>query len=155
MKRIGMALAALALLGGCGVLGGKGKKRTTPTVGQRIAVLGTEASIEVDPALAGTPVVIPAAAVNADWAQPGGNAAKSMGHVVLGNSLALAWRSDIGTGSSDKARLGAAPVVGGGKVYTIDTQGIVRAFNPDSGGLLWQTQVRGEDASSQTLFGGG
>jgi outer membrane protein assembly factor BamB len=155
MKRIGMALAALALLGGCGVLGGKGKKKTTPTVGQRISVLGTEASIEVDPALAGTPVVIPGAVTNADWAQPGGNAAHSMSHVTLGNALGLAWRVDIGTGSSDKARLGAAPVVGGGKVFTIDTQGVVRAFSPDNGATLWQTQVRGEDASAQTLFGGG
>jgi outer membrane protein assembly factor BamB len=155
MKRIGMALAAIALLGGCSMIGGKGKKKTTPTIGQRIAVLGSEASIEVDPALAGTPVVVPAAVTNADWAQPGGNAAKSMSHVTLGNSLALAWRADIGTGSSDKARLGAGPVVGGGRVYTIDTQGVVRAFSPENGGVVWQTQVRGEGASAQTLFGGG
>ena len=155
MKRIGMALAAIALLGGCSMIGGKGKKKTTPTVGQRISVLGTEASIEVDPALAGTLVAIPGSAVNAEWAQPGGNAAKSMSHVALGNALGLAWRSDIGEGSSDKARLAAAPVVGGGRIYTIDTQGMVRAFNPESGALQWQTQVKGEDASDQTLFGGG
>jgi outer membrane protein assembly factor BamB len=150
-----MALAAIALLGGCGVIGGKGKKKTTPTIGQRIANLGTEASIEVDPALAGVPDTIPGAVTNADWAQPGGNAAHSMTHLTLGSALALRWRSDIGTGSSDKARLAAPPVVGGGKVFTMDTQGIVRAFNPETGATLWQTQVKGEDASAQTLFGGG
>jgi outer membrane protein assembly factor BamB len=155
MKRILMALVAVSLLGGCGVLGGKGKKRTTPTIGQRISVLGTEASIEVDPALAGVAVTIPAASTNAEWAQPGGNAAKSMGHLTIGSALGQAWRVDIGEGSSNKGGLGAAPVLGGGKIFTIDTQGVVRAFNPETGATLWQSQVRGEQASQATLFGGG
>jgi outer membrane protein assembly factor BamB len=154
MKRIMTALAIIGLLGGCSLLG-KGKKPTTPTVGQRISVLGGEASIEVDPALAGVPVTLPAATTNAEWAQPGGNAAKSMGHVTAGTALGQAWRVSIGQGSSNKARLGAGPVVGGGKIYTMDTDGNVRAISPQNGATLWQTRVRGEGASSETLFGGG
>jgi outer membrane protein assembly factor BamB len=154
MKRIVIALAAVALLGGCGILG-KGKKTSTPTVGQRISVLGTEAVIEVDPALAGVVVTIPPAVTNPDWPQPGGNAAKSMTHVTLGNPLGLAWRVSIGEGSNAKARLGAAPVVGGGKIFTIDTEGVVRALSPENGATLWQVRVRGAGASEGTLFGGG
>ncbi len=153
MKRIVTAVAIIGLLGGCSLLG-KGKKPTTPTVGTRISVLGTEASIEVDPALAGVPVAIPGATTNAEWPQPGGNAAKSMGHVTIGSSLAQAWKVSIGEGSSPKARLGAGPVVGGGKIFTMDTDGNVRAINPENGSTIWQTQVRG-DVSERVIFGGG
>jgi outer membrane protein assembly factor BamB len=45
--------------------------------------------------------------------------------------------------------------VGGGLIYTIDTQAVVRALNPDTGAMAWQTQVRGEGAPAATLFGGG
>ena len=90
MKRIVWSLAALSLLSGCGVFGGD-KKPTTPTVGERIPVLTTATTIEVDPGLADVQIVIPEPQANADWAQRGGNAAKSMGHVALGASLTRAW----------------------------------------------------------------
>jgi outer membrane protein assembly factor BamB len=153
MKRIVTAVAIIGLLGGCSLLG-KDKKPTTPTVGTRISVLGGEVSVEVDPALAGVSVTLPGATTNAEWAQPGGNAAKSMGHLTLGTSLGQAWRVSIGEGSSPKARLGAGPVLGGGKIFTMDTQGNVRAISPENGATLWQTQVRG-DVSERVVFGGG
>jgi outer membrane protein assembly factor BamB len=154
MKRVIIALAAASLLGGCGVFDKKGPK-TTPTVGERIAVLSTEAAIEVDPALAGVAVTLPAPQVNADWAQPGGNASKSMGHLALGGSLGQAFRVGIGAGSSNKAQLAASPVVADGKIFTIDTQGVVRALDAQTGAGVWQTAVRGEGAAAGTLFGGG
>lgn len=154
MKRVVIGLAAICLLGGCGILGGK-KRPTTPTVGERISVLGTEASIEVDPTLAGIPVSVPPAVTNTEWAQPGGNAAKSMTHVSLGTALGRAWAVSIGEGSSNKGRLGAGPVVGGGKIFTIDTQAVVRAISPENGAILWRTQVGSGGKNSGSLFGGG
>ena len=154
MKRFVLALTALSLLGGCGVFG-KDKKKVSPTVGERIAVLAAEAEIEVDPALAGVPVTLPVAATNADWAQSGGSASKSLGHLTLGAAPAQAWRVSIGKGNNIDGQLASAPVVGGGRVYTIDTLARVTAFNPDTGAQLWRVQVRGEGASEGTLFGGG
>ena len=154
MNRFIFALAAASLLGGCGILG-KGDKKTTPTIGQRIAVLGTEKSIEVDPELAGIAVTVPPATVNADWAQPGGNAAKSMTHVALGAAPGTAWRVSIGQGSSNAGQLASSPVVAEGKVFTIDTQAVVRAFDANTGAQLWTSAVRGEGASAKVLFGGG
>jgi outer membrane protein assembly factor BamB len=154
MKRFIMAVAAIGMLGGCGVLS-KGKKNATATIGERIAVLSTEASIDVDPALAGVPVTLPAATVNTAWAQPGGSASKSLGHLALGNGLALAWQTSIGQGSGPKAQLAAAPVFADGKLFTIDTRAVVRAINPANGGTIWQAQVRGAGATDQILFGGG
>jgi outer membrane protein assembly factor BamB len=155
MKRVVFALAALGTLGGCGILDGDGKKNVTPTVGERIAVLSAEASVEVDPALSGVPVTLPPPASNAEWAQPGGNAAKSVGHLALGSSLRQVWRASIGEGSSNKAQLAAAPVVAGGRLYTIDTRAVVRAISTENGATLWQSQVRGADAPEVALFGGG
>ena len=91
MKRIILAIAAVSLLGGCGVFKG-GNRKVTPTVGQRVSVLNTEASIEVDPSLAAMPVTLPGAITNAEWAQAGGNASHSMGHLTLGASIGQAWR---------------------------------------------------------------
>ena len=97
MKRLVFALAAMSMIGGCGVF--KSSKPKTPTIGERIPVLSSELRIEVDPVLADIAVVIPPAEANADWAQPGGNPAKSMGHLALGTSLGRAWSVKIGAGS--------------------------------------------------------
>ncbi|HYG29118.1 MAG TPA: PQQ-binding-like beta-propeller repeat protein [Allosphingosinicella sp.] len=148
------AAAALLTLGGCGIFSSNGPKGT-PTVGQRIPVLSAEAAVEADPELADVPVTLPPAEVNADWAQGGGNASKSMGHVGLGTAPAPAWSVSIGQGSSQNARLAAAPVVGGGRIYTIDTQAVVRAFNPENGSVVWQRQLTSAQASGRTHFGGG
>jgi outer membrane protein assembly factor BamB len=155
MKRLITVFVAASLLGGCGIFDKGSKKRATPTLGERIPVLSTEKSIEVDPALAGVPVTLPAAEVNGQWAQPGGNAAKSMGHLALAASPTQAWRVSIGAGSSNKAQLAASPVLADGRIYTIDSQATVRAISPENGATLWQTQVRGEGAPSGALFGGG
>ncbi len=154
MRRVLFALAAAGLLSGCGVFGGS-ERRNTPTVGTRVPVLATESQVEVDPALAAIPVTIPGPIANRDWPQPGGNASKSMGHVVLGDSLAQAWSVSIGSGSSTRARLAAEPMVADGRVYTIDTLARVRAFSTENGGLIWERQVRGPNAPSEALFGGG
>ena len=60
MKRLAAALILVTALSACGTLGiGERRDRTTPTFGQRIPVLQTETSIEVDPALADIPVQVP------------------------------------------------------------------------------------------------
>jgi outer membrane protein assembly factor BamB len=153
MKRVILALAAASLLGGCGVL--NKKKPVTPTIGQRVAVLNTESEVEADPALAGIPVAIPAEATNADWAQSGGNAAKSMGHLALRPALGQAWRVSIGQGSTKKGQLAAAPIVAEGKLFVMDTRAVVRAIDPQTGATLWESQVRGQAKGNGILFGGG
>ena len=147
-------VAVLALsLGACGVLGGK-KPKTTPTLGNRVPVLSRiESSAKVDPALANVAVVLPPAEVNAEWAQAGGNASKSYGHLALGASPTRAWTANI-PGSSPAQRLAAAPVVGGGQLFAFDTDGAVHAFDAAGGRENWRTSLRGEENNS-SVFGGG
>jgi outer membrane protein assembly factor BamB len=155
MKRVIIAITALSLLGGCGIIQNARRTPTTPTVGQRIPVLTGETSTQVDPGLADVAIALPLADLNQAWAQPGGNAEKSMGHLALNPAPGPAWTVRIGSGSSNRGRLAAEPIVAQGMVYTIDTQAVVRAFTPENGGVVWQTQVRGPNDSSATLFGGG
>lgn len=153
--RPAMALVtAAALLSGCSVLKGDGPEGT-PTVGERVPILSKIVTgAKVDPALASVPVELPAQQVNAEWAQAGGSASKSYGHLALAATPVRAWEISI-AGSSAKQRLAASPVVGGGRVYAFDTDGVVHAFDERNGGGVWQRslQVKGDGASS--VFGGG
>ncbi|MGS1016736.1 outer membrane protein assembly factor BamB family protein [Allosphingosinicella humi] len=153
MKRLIVALTALSLLGGCGVL--KSAKPKTPTLGERIPVLSGETGIDVDPALAEIAIMLPPATPNTAWAQPGGNAAKSMGHPALGAALGQAWSVSIGQGGSNKGGLASAPVVTDGTIYTIDSMAVVSAFDASTGARKWETQVKGEGKNPNALFGGG
>jgi outer membrane protein assembly factor BamB len=154
MKRLIATLVVASLLTGCGALRGR-REATTPTIGQRIPVLSNENEAALDPALAAVPVTVPPPYVNSDWAQSGGNAAKSMIHVALAASPQRLWSVSIGEGSKARARLASEPVVGDGRIYTIDVNANVRAFDADTGRLIWSRQVRGENSPRETLFGGG
>ena len=147
------AVAALALaLGACG--GHKHKVKTTPTTGTRVPILSRiEAGTKVDDALASVAVVLPTPQVNTEWSQGGGNAAKSYGHLALGDHLHKLWTANI-SGSSPLRRLAAAPVVGDGKLFVMDTLGVLRAFNADTGHELWKTSFD-IPADTSSVFGGG
>ena len=149
-----LALAgAAALLSGCGIMNKKAK--STPTVGKRVSVLVNELDIAVDADTAASPMTLPAAIANTEWAQSGGNAAKLVQHVALGTSLGQAWSVSIGDGSTNKRRLGGGPVIAGGKVYTIDTSGTVRAFDAASGATVWSARFGKDDGNSALIYGGG
>ena len=152
VQKIALVLAAAAVLGGCNPF--KKEKPKTPVIGERVAVLTGEADIEVDPATAAMAFSLPPATANEEWTQPGGNAAKSMGHLALGTSLGTAWSVSIGEGSSKATRLASSPVVAGGRVYTIDSVGTVRAFDTRNGGQVWSTRF-GENTSRNSNYGGG
>lgn len=153
-----LALAATTTLGGCAVLDGvrgdAGKKNNTPTVGDRVSILGTERDTEVDASLAGVPVVLPPAMVNEAWAQPGGNASKSPGHVELGQSLSRIWTADV-TGANPRARLAASPVMSDGRVYVVDTTARVTAFDANTGAQIWTNALEVEDDGKSSRYGGG
>ena len=153
-RKLALLLVATAMVTACNPF--KKDHPKTPVVGERIAVLSGESDISVDPDTAALPFSLPAATANQDWAQSGGNPSKSMGHVALGTSLATAWTVSIGAGSNRKGRLISAPVVGGGRVYTIDTTGTVRAFDARNGGAVWSASFgKVSKDSKNSNYGGG
>jgi len=152
--RIALLLGAAIAASGCGILRKSAPK--TPTIGQRIAVLTSEGDVQVDPATAALPMALPAAVANSEWAQSGGSASKSLGHLELGTALAHAFSVQAGRGTSLTARLASEPIVAGGRVYTIDTLGAVRAFDAQTGGQYWASQTPVDERSNTpSLYGGG
>jgi len=150
-----LSASLLASCGGGGPLGVFKKKEKLTVPGERVAVMVNEADIEIDPATASLPMSLPAAAVNDSWAQSGGNARKSVGHVALGQSLGTAWTVSIGMGSDKDGRLGGGPVVADGKIFTIDTLGTVRAFDARNGGQIWSARFGEVGDNSASIYGGG
>jgi outer membrane protein assembly factor BamB len=77
--------------------------------------------------------------------------------------------ADIGQGSESRARLASAPVVASGRVYTIDTLAVARAFDAKTGAQIWSREIgdakarrggvsflSGESTGAYgSLFGGG
>jgi outer membrane protein assembly factor BamB len=163
MKHTKFARAALLAgmmtvgLTGCkGGLFGGGDDKTTPTVGNRMPILSRiESGAEVDPALAGISVVLPPARTNPEWAQVGGSASKSYGHLALAENPTKVWSAQI-AGSSNRERLAAAPVIGGDKLFAEGTDGVIHAFDRRTGARLWS---RGDDEMTKdqapSAFGGG
>jgi len=141
-------------LAGCGAFGGKDGPKT-PTLGERIPILSRiESGAKVDPMLADVSVLLPPAQVNSEWAQASGTANKSYGNLALSQSPSRIWTASV-AGSSNTRRLAASPVIGGGRLYVMDTEGAVTAFDADSGAKIWSKSFRVSGDGSQTVFGGG
>lgn len=131
------------------------KKEEVKLPGERIAVLKSQEGFQVDAAAAKRPVILPQAKRNAEWSQPGGVPSNALGHLDFGGGLGAAWRGDIGSGSSDDGRLTASPIVYQGKVYTLDTEGVVSAFSSSGGSRLWRVSLAPESEEGNEGFGGG
>lgn len=151
-KKTVVVAAMMLALSGCSLF--KGGKPKTPVLGNRVPILTTEAGAQADPTIAATPVTLPAAASNASWAQPGGNASKSMGHLALGASLSRAWSTKVDAGSN-RARLASSPVVADGRVYMVDVNAVVTAYSADTGAQIWATPIHPDKENAQSRFGGG
>ncbi|WP_374527759.1 PQQ-binding-like beta-propeller repeat protein [Novosphingobium sp.] len=149
-----LALALVIGLSGCGAFGGKGKP-TTPTVGNRVPILSrVESGAKVDPSLADVAVVVPPANANADWPQAGGTANKAYGNLAIGANPQPAWSVRI-AGSSKSQRLAASPVIGGGQMFVMDTQGVVHAYDASSGAEHWSRSFEVKGDGSSSVYGGG
>lgn len=151
-RHLAAAVCLAAALGSCGVF--KGGKPKTPTTGERIPVLDFETKAVAEPELKDLTVVLPPPVTNPDWPQPGGSPAKSMGHLTLPDQVAPAWTVSIGKGSTATRRLNSVPVVLGNRVFAMDTNGDIAAFDVATGRQAWSVHVDYKKKNN-AAFGGG
>ncbi len=146
--RLGLCLGVALLMGGCGLF-----DEDDRLTGERLPV--RQAIGEG----AGGAVIergLPPAAPLEAWTQTGANAAHLGGHVAGPIGFSKAWEADAGAGSSSDSLITAAPVAGGGAVFTLDAAAEVRAFDAGSGALRWAASlVPNEDEDGEEGFGGG
>ncbi len=155
MKTALLLGAMAATVTGCsgGLFGGD--KKTTPTVGERVAILTRiQNTTAVDPSLAGVSVVLPPALANTEWAQVGGSASKSYGHLQLAENPTQAWTARV-AGGTDRVRLAAAPVIGSNKLFAVGSDGAISAFDKKTGARVWELDVDMDDDMRPSAFGGG
>ena len=147
-----VAVAALLALSACGIF--KSRPKSTPTAGDRVPILVSENAVATDKGIADVQVILPAAEANDAWSQPGGNAAKSMGHLALAANPSVRWSVRI-DGGSNRERLAAAPVVAEKKLFVIDVAAVVHAYDADSGAPLWTATLNDDKRNAHVRFGGG
>lgn len=147
------ALLAPLAMTGCSLFDGLFGDNKTPLPGDREAVLTSRRGLQVDEG-AGRTVVLPPAVENAAWPQAGGNPAHVMGHLGGGDTLREAWRADLGAGGGYRAKILAQPVIANGRVFAMDSDGTVSAFEAGSGKRVWRAATTTDDDDSTNVGGG-
>ena len=117
-------------------------EKNPPMPGRRISVLPQKQKVPGELADAATPIIIPAPVANAEWTQPGGVADNAPGHLTLAAAVRQTWSADAGAGSSKKGRVTASPIVYGGRVFTLDSNGLVSAFPIAGGSAAWKASLK-------------
>ena len=152
MNRRNFAALLLALgTAGCDWFSGDKK---VPLPGERLPVLGVGGSLEPDPKLAATAVVLPPPAANPDW--PEAAATRPMRWVI--RHCPRGWdapgRPASGKARSRYTRVLSAPVVANGRVFAMDGGMQVSALDAATGNRVWQIDLtpKGELGNA---FGGG
>ena len=131
-------------------------KKQPKLPGERIAVMQTSNNApELDITAATASITLPPVTANENWSQPGGNAQNAPGHLSLIGGLNARWTADAGKGSSKHSRLSASPIVVGGRVYTLDSRGVISAFSQSGGGIIWRVTLAPENENAREGYGGG
>ncbi|MCV6585148.1 MAG: PQQ-like beta-propeller repeat protein [Marinibacterium sp.] len=100
------------------------------------------------------PIRLPSATRNASWEQGFGTPAFRTDNPALAAQPSLVWSTRIGQGDSRRQRIVATPMVGGGRVYTLDAVATLSATS-QSGAPLWSVDLTPSDAKSTDATGGG
>lgn len=145
-----LGAAVAVLVAGCSsnpvsaIFGSSGKEKrgeeNAPEKEERISILALEETLEADPRLAGKEVLLPPSYRNVSWPQPGGEADHTLHHLEGPASYNVAWRADVGAAGS-RAILTSPPIVADGRVYILDAEARVSAFDAASGSRLWRSDL--------------
>ena len=149
-------LLAFTALAGCSKVSNMFDDDEPPLEGERISVLELSEALEPDnAALEADGLVAPASWKNEFWPQAGGYPNHSMQNLDLpGGELKKIWSSDIGAGSTKELPLTAQPILVDGKIFTLDTDSLLSAFDVQSGKKAWSTDVRDPDEDDPVISGG-
>ena len=139
---------------GCNTIDNLFSEAKPPLPGKRESVGAARRGLALEgPAVA---VTVPPPAAVADWPQAGGNATHAVGHIAMSGSAGFqpAWRSSIGEGGGYRRKVTAQPLIAGSRVFTMDSDGLVAAFDLASGSRIWRTDTQGEKNRSTNVGGG-
>ena len=126
-------------------LGGADAPQATATEGQRVSVLEFEQQLAPSAALSGRDFFLPGPQPATAWTQPGGNPENAVEHVAAAPDFAVAWRRDVGAGSSDTRQVMSPVVADNGRVFVMDGEATVTAVDSASGSVAWKVSVKPDE----------
>lgn len=131
-------------------------KEKPPLEGERISVLELQKTLEPEnPELQTEGLITPAIWRNEFWPQSGGYPNHSMQNLDLNSGpLKKIWSASIGEGSVRERPLTTQPIVVDGRIFTLDTDLTLSAFETVSGKNLWRTSVLTEAEEDPVISGG-
>ena len=124
-----------------------------PLPGTRVSIGGTQRGLKVDNPT-GRAVVLPAETVETAWPQSGSGPTHAPGNPAFAGTMQVVWKAKIGAPSGYRRRITATPVVGGGRVFAMDSAAMVSAYDQRTGAQLWHTVTREKDDRSTNVGGG-
>jgi outer membrane protein assembly factor BamB len=160
--RFGSALALVLVVAGCSTIQDFGDtvsdwfapSNKSKLKGERIPLNALDEALRPDPTLQNTPLLLPPPYRNTEWPQPGGFASNAMYHLEANGHLRQVWDADAGKGSDTDSRLTASPVVGGGRIFTLDAEAHVYAFDANTGQEVWDKRLAPKNGTDMpTLWG--
>jgi outer membrane protein assembly factor BamB len=145
-----LLLPSLALaLGGCSWFDWLTDEAKKPIQGHREPVLSPVRGLQID-AVEG--ITLPPVETNPDWAQPHRDVAHVGGNLAGG--FTKAWSADIGKGGDYRTRLTAEPIIADGRVFTMDSDGRVAAWDAGNGHQFWSQSTKPKHNRSSSIGGG-
>ena len=145
-------MAGMLPLSGCETF--LGVEEAPPLPGKRISILVNEQTLKPDSTSAVEKIILPTPTPNPNWPQAGGYPNHAMHHIKIPGEIREAWSVNIGAGSDDEERLIAQPVVAGGRVYTMDAESEISAFDAKTGDDIWTTEITPDDEADGHVGGG-
>ncbi|WP_040671690.1 PQQ-like beta-propeller repeat protein [Rhodobacter ferrooxidans] len=100
------------------------------------------------------PISLPGMTANAEWTHRGGNVAHIPPHGALSAAPVRLWAANIGAGNSRRQRISAAPIVAGGRVFTLDSTAVLTATTT-GGQTAWSVSLTPETDHATDVSGGG
>ena len=122
--------------------------------GTRISVLALERELRPNAESVDTQIILPRPEDTAVWPGAGGLSHHAMHHLVISDAPKRVWAVSAGEGSGLRNRAFAEPVVGDGKIYTLDAEGVVMAFEVKDGKRLWRAKTAPKVEEDNAFLGG-
>ncbi len=128
--------------------------KETAAEGTRIAIIPDEQKLAVADGLQGADFYLPDPVAVTEWPLDS-NGATAIPHVDAAPNLEIVWKRAFGKGSGGTAHVTAPPVASNGKIFVMDGEATVSAFDAASGNQVWRANLRPESKRDKDGFGGG